>query len=121
MSKKHWKTYLKNCCKNDRKRFISFHDMSDAGLIVQINKKILHPYGLALAYDERSGISFGCIAAEDLEWDYSKKRRVKHKKRYRQFKARMCALKVDWSSVDHTEYEARQAVRNVIQQVRDNA
>lgn len=51
-------------------KIVNFKQLSDLGLIVEINHKILHPLGLALCYDEETGISAGALVADDFVWEY---------------------------------------------------
>lgn len=50
---------------------VNFTQLSDWGLIVEINKKILHPLGLALTRDPENGMSIGALVADDFVWQYS--------------------------------------------------
>ena len=52
--------------KKDEFAILNFKQLSDFGLIAEINTKILHPLGLALCYDHDTGVSNGAIIANDL-------------------------------------------------------
>lgn len=57
--------------KKDEFAILNFKQLSDFGLIAEINTKILHPLGLALCYDRDTGVSNGAIIANDLNWEYA--------------------------------------------------
>lgn len=59
----------------DKKQIVAmdFGQMSDFGLIYLINKQVLHPLGLSLTYDPKTGKSYGVIIAHDLTWSYTTK------------------------------------------------
>ncbi|WP_232574922.1 hypothetical protein [Photobacterium carnosum] len=50
---------------------INWNDMSDFGLIVRINKEILHPLGLAISRDLITGFSEKVLVADDGIWEYA--------------------------------------------------
>lgn len=52
-------------------KYIDFNDLSDLGLLVKINKDILHPLGLALCRNPDDGTSMGALVADDGVWEYS--------------------------------------------------
>ena len=45
--------------------------MSDLGLIVRINKEILHPLGLAISRNPITGFSETVLVADDGVWEYA--------------------------------------------------
>lgn len=49
---------------------IDFNELSKLGLIAEINNKILHPLGLALSYDEETGVSTGALVADDYIFEF---------------------------------------------------
>lgn len=49
---------------------IDWNDMSKLGLVYRINKKILHPLGLALSYNPDTGVSETVFVADDGVWEY---------------------------------------------------
>lgn len=49
---------------------VDWNELSSRGLIVRINREILHPLGLALCRDVETGISPGCLVSPDGEWCY---------------------------------------------------
>ncbi|EPG3149907.1 DUF7415 domain-containing protein [Klebsiella pneumoniae] len=49
---------------------MSWNELSARGLIVRINKEILHPIGLAVFRDPNTGISQGALIAHDGMWKY---------------------------------------------------
>jgi len=51
---------------------IDWNQMSELGLIVRINKEILHPLGLALSRNTETGSSDAVLVADDGAWEYSK-------------------------------------------------
>lgn len=50
--------------------WMSWNELSARGLIVRINKEILHPIGLAVFRDPKTGISQGTLIAPDGVWEY---------------------------------------------------
>ncbi|ENJ3284738.1 DUF3850 domain-containing protein [Escherichia coli] len=50
---------------------IGWKELSRKGLVFRINHEILHPLGLAVAYDNLDGISSGAIVAPDGTWKFS--------------------------------------------------
>ena len=50
---------------------INWNDMSDLGLIVRINKEILHPLGLAISRNPITGFSEEVLVADDGVWVYA--------------------------------------------------
>ncbi|WP_200864667.1 DUF7415 domain-containing protein [Pantoea sp. AS-PWVM4] len=53
--------------------WMDWNQLSSLGLIIRINREILHPLGLALFRDDEKGISEGALIAPDREWHYSEK------------------------------------------------
>ncbi|EHX3046545.1 hypothetical protein K6S25_001998 [Salmonella enterica] len=51
--------------------WLDWNQLSALGLIVRINKEILHPMGLALFRDPESGVSDGALIAPDGKWHYA--------------------------------------------------
>ena len=51
-------------------RKIDWNKASDLGLIVRINKEILHPLGLAMFRDTDNGNSQGVFVSPDKEFHY---------------------------------------------------
>ncbi|PNL55924.1 hypothetical protein CEP65_006420 [Enterobacter hormaechei] len=51
--------------------WLDWNQLSALGLIVRINKEILHPMGLALFRDQESGVSDGALIAPDGKWHYA--------------------------------------------------
>ncbi|HCB1983529.1 TPA: hypothetical protein MYQ78_001394 [Klebsiella pneumoniae] len=51
--------------------WLDWNQLSALGLIVRINKEILHPMGLALFRDPKTGTSEGALIAPDGHWSYS--------------------------------------------------
>ncbi|WP_440939882.1 DUF7415 domain-containing protein [Klebsiella grimontii] len=49
---------------------MSWNELGARGLIVRINKEILHPIGLAVFRDPNTGISQGALIAPDGVWKY---------------------------------------------------
>ncbi len=52
---------------------MNFNQMSDFGLIYLINKQILHPLGLSLTVEPKTGKSCGAVISHDLIWSYTTK------------------------------------------------
>ena len=46
-------------------KFIDWNDISDRGLLVRINREIMHPLGLAVARDPATGKSPGAVVSDD--------------------------------------------------------
>lgn len=57
--------------------WISWNELSARGLIIRINKEILHPIGLAVFRDPNTGISQGALIAPDGVWEYDQSISVK--------------------------------------------
>lgn len=57
--------------------WVSWNELSARGLIVRINKEILHPIGLAVFRDPNIGISQGALIAPDGVWEYDQSVSVK--------------------------------------------
>ena len=57
--------------------WVSWNELSARGLIVRINKEILHPIGLAVFRDTNTGISQGALVAPDGVWEYDQSVSVK--------------------------------------------
>lgn len=57
--------------------WVSWNELSARGLIVRINKEILHPVGLAVFRDPKTGISQGALIAPDGVWEYDQSISVK--------------------------------------------
>lgn len=53
------------------RKYIDWNQASELGLIVRINKEILHPLGLAMSRDIDTGVSEAIYIAEDGIWEYS--------------------------------------------------
>lgn len=49
---------------------IDWNELSKRGLVKRINTEILHPIGLAVFYDPRTGVSNGAMIAPDGVWTY---------------------------------------------------
>lgn len=67
-----------------KEAIVDFNKLSKWGLIVEINKKVLHPLGLALSYNDK-GKSKGAIISDDYIWEYGKDTIKKHKKLKKKF------------------------------------
>lgn len=52
---------------------VDMNTLSDLGLLWQINREVLHPLGLALTRDPKTGFSVGALVAPDGEWNYGEK------------------------------------------------
>ncbi|MEC4728860.1 hypothetical protein HWQ46_25425 [Shewanella sp. D64] len=49
---------------------INWNVMSELGLVEKINREILHPLGLAVAYCPHTGFSESILIADDGIWEY---------------------------------------------------
>ena len=51
---------------------VDYNQLSEWGLIYKINKDVLHPLGLSLSRDPKTGVSESIFidSTEDLEWEY---------------------------------------------------
>ncbi|MGK0703309.1 DUF7415 domain-containing protein [Yokenella regensburgei] len=56
---------------------MSWNELSARGLIIRINKEILHPIGLAVFRDQKTGISQGALISPDGVWEYDQSISVK--------------------------------------------
>ena len=80
---------------------MDFNQLSEAGLLYLINKQVLHPLGLSLTLDSKTGKSNGAIIALDLIWEFSseieKEYRVKLEKflKHRETNLRKLLLEVE--------------------------
>lgn len=52
-------------------RTIDWNKASELGLIVRINKEILHPLGLAMSRNPENGFSENILISDDGEWEYA--------------------------------------------------
>lgn len=50
---------------------IDWNTASELGLIQRINKEILHPMGLAMTRDAKTGTSPDLLVADDGVWEYA--------------------------------------------------
>lgn len=50
---------------------INWNEMSELGLLRRINRDILHPLGLAISRNPKTGCSEEILIASDGEWEYS--------------------------------------------------
>ncbi|MEC5345065.1 hypothetical protein ABRZ24_20955 [Brenneria populi] len=50
---------------------IDWNEISRRGLLVRINKEIMHPLGLAVFRDPDNGVSEGAVIADDGVWQYA--------------------------------------------------
>jgi len=55
----------------DDHAMIDWEQMSQFGLIYEINRKVLHPLGLAMTRSPENGTSEYVIIADDLEFEYN--------------------------------------------------
>lgn len=49
---------------------VDWNELSRRGLLIRINKEILHPIGLAVCRSE-DGISAGALVSDDGKWEYA--------------------------------------------------
>ena len=49
---------------------IDWNEISKRGLLVRINREIMHPLGLAVCRDPEPGMSPGAIVSDDGPWIY---------------------------------------------------
>lgn len=49
---------------------IDWNEISRRGLLVRINREIMHPLGLAVCRDPATGISPGAVVSDDGPWVY---------------------------------------------------
>ncbi|ESN16878.1 hypothetical protein L370_00224 [Enterobacter sp. MGH 24] len=57
--------------------WVSWNELSARGLLIRINNEILHPIGLAVFRDPKTGISQGALIAPDGVWEYDQSVSVK--------------------------------------------
>lgn len=50
--------------------WINWNELSTRGLLVRINREILHPIGLAAFRDPSTGASAGALISPDGKWEY---------------------------------------------------
>lgn len=65
---------------------LPFNMMSDYGLVYEINKEVLHKYGLALAYNLDTNMSNGCLISKDGTFSFSDETIKKREKQLLHFK-----------------------------------
>ena len=52
-------------------KFIDWNEISDRGLLVRINREIMHPLGLAVARDPTTGRSPGAVVSDESPFVYA--------------------------------------------------
>lgn len=52
--------------------WIDWNELSERGLLVRINNEIMHPIGLAIFRDQKTGGSGGALISHDGKWRYGK-------------------------------------------------
>lgn len=52
-------------------KIIDWNEISDRGLLVRINREIMHPLGLAVARDPATGRSPGAVVSDDGPFVYA--------------------------------------------------
>lgn len=52
-------------------KFIDWNEISDRGLLVRINREIMHPLGLAVARDPATGRSPGAVVSDEGPFVYA--------------------------------------------------
>lgn len=56
---------------------IDWKEISDRGLLVRINREIMHPLGLAVYRDVEKGVSPGALISPDGKWEYGDDEKAK--------------------------------------------
>ncbi|MDM5064353.1 hypothetical protein OB934_16320 [Aeromonas salmonicida] len=51
-------------------KYINWNQVSELGLIVRINREILHPLGLAMTRNPENGVSEMLMVSPDGFWEY---------------------------------------------------
>jgi hypothetical protein len=64
---------------------IDWEQMSQFGLIYEINKKVLHPLGLAMTRNPENGFSEYVLIADDLEFEYNEYTAKTNEERLQEF------------------------------------
>lgn len=54
----------------NKPEIIDWNEISQRGLLVRINREIMHPLGLAVCRDPATGTSPGAVVSEDGPWVY---------------------------------------------------
>lgn len=54
----------------NKPEIIDWNEISQRGLLVRINREIMHPLGLAVCRDPATGTSPGAVVSEDGPWIY---------------------------------------------------
>lgn len=49
---------------------IDWNEISRRGLLVRINREIMHPLGLAVCRNPATGLSPGAVVSDDGKWAY---------------------------------------------------
>ena len=57
-------------CGDEKLQLVDWNELSRRGLIVRINREILHPLGLAVCRDTGTGMSPGALVSPDGTWVY---------------------------------------------------
>lgn len=52
-------------------KVIDWNEISDRGLLVRINREIMHPLGLAVARNPETGLSPGAVVSDDGPFVYA--------------------------------------------------
>ncbi|WP_070415265.1 DUF7415 domain-containing protein [Pseudomonas lundensis] len=50
---------------------IDWNEISQRGLLVRINREIMHPLGLAICRNPETGLSPGAVVSDDGPWVYA--------------------------------------------------
>ncbi|MFV3316457.1 hypothetical protein [Pseudomonas sp. NY15374] len=54
----------------NKPKMIDWNEISQRGLLVRINREIMHPLGLAVCRDLATGTSPGAVISDDGPWVY---------------------------------------------------
>ena len=84
---------------------IDWEQMSQFGLIYEINKKVLHPLGLAMTRNPENGFSEYVLIADDLVFEYNEYTAKTNEERLQKFLSDRVKILNDIISKQSTQKE----------------
>ncbi|MDK2597916.1 DUF7415 domain-containing protein [Pseudoalteromonas obscura] len=54
-------------------KVLNWNELAELGVLAKINKEMLHPLGLAVMRDTKTGKSAGALVSDDGIWEYDPK------------------------------------------------
>lgn len=105
--------------KLDQPMILDFETLSELGVLVTVNSRLLHPLGLAMIKNpEDLKVSIGCILSDDGFWEYDESREfiLKKRKTFKQFQERLGQLTAERRANNDTS-DIRPAVLKIIEEL----